>query len=97
MKDKAAFLFSVNEGSKYPIAYPDKCAIVNHGHACVVFGDACVSDLWISNYSNQNSDSCCRAGGHFNLPRAKWRGANARDSSIDGGKGRFRSKEFEVY
>jgi hypothetical protein len=48
--------------------------------------------------SNKNSESYCRANEpSFRLPAAKGLGANARDSSIDGGKGCFRSKEFEVY
>jgi hypothetical protein len=52
----------------------------------------------ISMNSNQNSSSWCRANEPaYMLPAAKGPGANARDSSIDGGRGNFRSKEFEVY
>jgi hypothetical protein len=39
--DKAAFLFSVNEGRKYPITSADRIAIYNYYPFCAAFGIGC--------------------------------------------------------
>ena len=53
-----SFLFSVNEGSKYPITRGGKDAIWCHSGRCAWFGNW---DLVICRDSNTNTDSYCNA------------------------------------
>jgi hypothetical protein len=96
-RDSHSFLFSVNEGSKYPITGRDRDAINCDSGYCPVFGrESC--DLGISSDSNKNTNSGCFANQPcFNLPPAKGEGCEEYSSSINGGKVDFRSKEFEVF
>jgi hypothetical protein len=87
-----SFLFSVNEGSKYPITSGGERAIVCYIDWCAVFG--AYWELVIESDSNTRTDSCCYANGDsFKLPTAK--GSNY--PSINGGEEWFQLKQFEVY
>jgi hypothetical protein len=90
-----SFLFSVNEGSKYPITSGDKTAIQCWSGGCAVFGGSVFSDeLVIKSDSNNNTNSWCAANGSsFNLPAAK----GSQYPSINGGEEHFQLKQFEVY
>jgi hypothetical protein len=95
--DPESFLFSVNEGSKYPITRGDRDAIGCYSYCGAKFGKY-TGDLEIASESNKNSDSRCRANQpSFNLPAAKAKGSDKKSSSINGGKKKFKSKEVEVY
>jgi hypothetical protein len=86
-----SFLFSVNEGSKYPITIGDRTAIVCWGGWCAVFG---WGELRIYSDSNNNTSSNCIANcASFKLPAAK----GSRYPSINGGESNFQLKKFEVY
>jgi hypothetical protein len=83
--DPHSFLFSVNEGSKYPITSGDRWGIICCSGACAVFG-AFGNEIRIYSDSNNNTDSCCRANGDsFELPVAK----GSQYPSINGGKSNF--------
>jgi hypothetical protein len=91
-------MFSVNEGSKYPITGGDRKAIECWDGFCALFGTGGSCDLVIHSDSNINYDSGCYAQEpSFNLPPAKGEGCEKKSSSINGGKVRFKSKEFEVF
>ena len=86
-----SFLFSVNEGSKYPITSGDGKAIECRSDGCAVFGWL---ELGIQSDSNNNTDSYCNANrASFKLPAAKV----SEDPSINGGDHNFQLKQFEVY
>jgi hypothetical protein len=86
-----SFLFSVNEGSKYPITSGGERAISCHSWYCALFG---YGELVIWGDSNNNTGSWCDANGDsFKLPAAK--GSN--HPSINGGEQNFQLKQFEVY
>jgi hypothetical protein len=90
-------MFSVNEGSKYPITGGDRDAINCDRDRCEVFGKG-FCDLVIGSDSNNNSNSGCYTNEpSFNLPPAKGEGCEEFSSSINGGKRNFKSKEFEVF
>jgi hypothetical protein len=90
--DPHSFLFSVNEGSKYPITSGDRTtAIQCWSDYCAVFG---ANELFIYSDSNDNTDSFCKANGDsFKLPADKGK----EDPSINRGEWRFQLKQFEVY
>jgi hypothetical protein len=96
--DPRSFLFSVNEGSKYPVtAGGESNAIRCDSGYCALFGTG-GWDIWISSESNNNTSSGCRAiMPSFKLPAAKGKGCENDSSIINGGKYRFKSKEFEVF
>jgi hypothetical protein len=95
--DPHSFLFSVNEGSKYPITQGDRDAINCDSQCCAVFGKGSC-DLVILSDSNNNTESYCYANSpSFNLPPAKGEGCEMSSSSINGGKKKFTTKEFEVF
>jgi len=58
--DPHSFLFSVNEGSKYPITSGDKEAIRCHKDFCALFG-TCGRELGIYSGSNNQSYNVCYA------------------------------------
>jgi hypothetical protein len=88
-----SFLFSVNEGSKYPITSGDRKAIRCDSDWCAMFGMDGV-ELFIASDSNNNTDSYCNANNpSFKLPAAK----GSYHPSINGGEFRFQLKQFEVY
>ena len=88
-----SFLFSVNEGSKYPITSGDRDAIECNSHWCACFGKN-GNELVIWNDSNTRTDSYCYANGDsFKLPAAK----GSKYPSINGGEYNFQLKQFEVY
>ena len=53
-----SFLFSVNEGTKYPITGGDRESIVCYSGRCAVFGKG-GWELQISTYSNIHNDNFC--------------------------------------
>jgi len=68
-----SFLFSVNEGNKYPITGTDRDAIECVSSFCAVFGSGGVfsGDLAIYSYPNNNTSSFCNANKKsFKLPEA---------------------------
>jgi hypothetical protein len=80
-----SFLFSVNEGSKYPINSGDRVAIECYNGWCARFGEW-GNVLGISSDSNNNTDSYCQANHYsFNLPAAK----GSLYPSINGGDKNF--------
>ena len=86
-----SFLFSVNEGSKYPVTSEDKRAIDCLSDWCAAFG---WNDLVIKSDSNDNTKSWCNANHEsFQLPAAK----GSEYPSINGGEKNFQLKQFEVY
>jgi hypothetical protein len=86
-----SFLFSVNEGSKYPITSGDTRAIECWSGWSAVFGDW---ELRIFSDSNNNTDSYCNATrASFMLPASK----GSQYPSINGGEKNFQLKQFEVY
>jgi hypothetical protein len=86
-----SFLFSVNEGSKYPITSGDETAIRCESGFCAWFGGG---ELVIWSDSNNNNHSNCYANGNgFKLPAAK----GSQYPSINGGENNFQLKQFEVY
>jgi hypothetical protein len=88
-----SFLFSVNEGSKYPITSGDTKAIWCYRDCCAGFGTG-GNELCIWTDSNNNTLSYCNANGaSFNLPAAK----GSKEPSINGGEHSFKLKQFEVY
>jgi hypothetical protein len=67
--DPHSFLFSVNEGSKYPITSGGRDAIRCYGGLCALFGNW---ELGIESESNNNTESYCNANRDtFNLQAAK--------------------------
>jgi hypothetical protein len=65
-----SFLFSVNEGSKYPIAGGDRTAIESNSDYCAIFGTVGI-ELRIWSNSNTNNKSWCYAKkDSFKLPVA---------------------------
>jgi hypothetical protein len=89
--DPHSFLFSVNEGSKYPITSGDRWAIRCLSGYCARFGDG---EIAIASDSNNRTDSYCLANrDSFNLPAAK----GSKYPSINGGEHNFQLKQFEVY
>jgi hypothetical protein len=88
-----SFLFSVNEGSKYPITSGDTEAIQCYSDWCPCFG-AGGNELAILSDSNNNTSSYCEANGaSYKLPAAK----GSKEPSINGGEHNFQLKQFEVY
>jgi hypothetical protein len=88
-----SFLFSVNEGRKYPITSADRGAILCRSGGCAVFGYFGL-ELGINSDSKNNSKSFCTANlPSFKLPAAK----GSKGPSMNGGKEYFQVKEFEVY
>jgi hypothetical protein len=86
-----SFLFSVNEGTKYPISGGDTAAIQSWSGCCAVFGEW---ELAIYSDSNNNTDSYFNANrASFKLPAAK----GSKYPSINGGERYFQLKQFEVY
>jgi hypothetical protein len=86
-----SFLFSVNEGSKYPITSGDATAIECWSGVCARFG---AWELVIASDSTNNTGSWCKANGaSFKLPAAK----GSQYPSINGGEEYFQLKQFEVY
>ena len=74
-----SFLFSVNEGSKYPMTRGGTDAIVCWSSYCAVFGNW---ELLISSDSNSNTGSWCRANfACYKLPAAN----GSRYPSMNGG------------
>jgi hypothetical protein len=64
-------MFSVNEGSKYPITGRDRDAINCDSVYCAVFGTSSHCDLLIYSESNYSAKSACFANQPcFNLPHA---------------------------
>jgi len=89
--DPHSFLFSVNEGSKYPITSGGEDAIRCDSRCCAWFGNW---DLVIDSDSNNNTDSFCYANeDSFKLPAAK----GSKYPSINGGEYKFQLKQFEVF
>jgi hypothetical protein len=89
-----SFLFSVNQGNKYPITGEDKPAIICDRRYCAVFGNC----LAIDSDSNNNTDSLCLANQEcYNLPPASGESNERNSSTINGGKRNFKSLELEVY
>ena len=81
-----SFLFSVNEGSKYPITSGDTTAIRCLSGGCAIFG---CSQLVIASDSNNNTRSWCEANGDsYILPAAK----GSEEPSINGGNHNFKVK-----
>jgi hypothetical protein len=67
-----SFLFSVDEGSKYPITSGKRTAIDCDSRWCARFGTN-GEELAISSDSNKNTDSFWNANDDsFKLPEAKW-------------------------
>jgi hypothetical protein len=92
--DPHSFLFSVNEGSKYPIRSGDTTAIRCHSDLCAMFGKGCWNDLGIFSDSNNITYNFCDANrDSFKLPAAK----GSKYPTINGGDNNFKLKEFEVY
>jgi hypothetical protein len=93
--DPLSFLFSVNEGSKYPITGDDAEAIgCNSGYCAAFGGTGGQRDLVIRSDSNSNSTSYCYANyDSFKLPPAR----GSEGPSINGGENNFQLKQFEVY
>jgi hypothetical protein len=88
-----SFLFSVNEGSKYPITSGDREAIGCYSGVCAVFGTG-GNELCIWSDSNNNTESYCYANrASFKLPPAK----GSEYPSINGGEKNFQLRQFEVY
>jgi hypothetical protein len=92
-----SFLFSVNEGRKYPITSKKREAIGCQASFCALFG---VFELAILSDSNNNTDSWCASnkpsfeyGSSFKLPAAK----GSQYPSMNGGEFSFQLKQFEVY
>ena len=86
-----SFLFSVNEGSKYPITSGGGGAIWCGSGYCAVFGR---DELVIGSNSNNNTYSFCNANlDSFKLPAAQ----GSEYPSINGGEEYFQLKQFEVY
>jgi hypothetical protein len=56
--DPQSFLFSVNEGIKYPITHRDRHAISCWPYYCAMFGEKGL-EFYIVSESNNNSDSHC--------------------------------------
>ena len=82
------FLFSVNEGSKYPITGGDKVAVVYNRDYCAMFGGG---DLVIHSESNKNTHSGCYArSASFMMPGILY-------PLMNGGEEHFQLKQFEVY
>ena len=82
-RDPYSFLFSVNEGSKYPIMSVDTKAIICHSDWSACFG---WSELGIFSASNKNTHSYCYANyASFKLPAAK----GSEYPSITGGEFHF--------
>jgi hypothetical protein len=80
-----SFLFSVNEGSKYPVTSGDTKAIRCHSGYCALFGEK-GDELFISSDSNNNTDSCCVSNrASFKLPADK----GSQYPSINGGEEHF--------
>ena len=95
--DPCSFMFSVNEGSKYPITEKDSQVIECNSNDCVRYGEN-GAELVIYGDSNSNDNSQCLANNpSFKLPPAKGQDCEKGSSSINGGKRTFKSKEFEVY
>jgi hypothetical protein len=87
--DPRSFLFSVNEGAKYPNTGGDSNAIKCDSDYCAMFGTG-GWDMWIKSDSNQNAESGCRASKpSFMLPPAMGEGCESDSSTINGGKYRF--------
>ena len=93
--DPNSFLFSVNEGSKYPITGEDSEAIGCNSGYCAAFGGTGGSrDLVIRSDSKNNTSSYAYANlESFKLPAAK----GSEYPSMNGGKNNFQLKQFEVY
>jgi hypothetical protein len=86
-----SFLFSVNEGSKYPITSGYTNAILCYSGICAVFGEG---ELVICTDSNNNTNSTCNANySSFKLPGAK----GSQYPSINAGEYNFKLRQFEVY
>lgn len=68
--DPAAFLFSVNQNTKYPIKGQNLDAILCSDQNCIMFGAFGKIDMSISSESNTNSSSTCTANTNssFELP-----------------------------
>ena len=94
-----SFLFSVNEGIKYPITSGDNNSILCRSDFCAVFGTGGnFCDLAIFSYSNNNNSSYCKPNRpSYNLPLASGWFSQKDSSSINGGDKNFKIKEFEVY
>jgi hypothetical protein len=87
--DQHSFMFSVNEGSKYPITGGDRLAIGCYSGYCALFG-ANGDEVTIMSDSNINNDSWCKADlPSFKLPVGKGQGFEKDSSSINGGKVNF--------
>jgi hypothetical protein len=88
-----SFLFSVNEGRKYPILFGGTEAIICHSGCCAAFGTG-GNELMIYSHSNSHNDSYFYGNGaSFNLPKAK----GSKHPSMNGGENKFQLKQFEVY
>jgi hypothetical protein len=84
-----SFLFSVNEGSKYPITEGDRDAIGCYSGLCALFG-AGGMELVIYPDSINNTKSWCQANmNSFKLPQATGKDDEKDSSSINGGKFNF--------
>ena len=91
--DPASFLFSVNEGCKYPITGGGRQAIGCSSQQCAQFGAWRLSDMVIWSESNSNTKSWCYAKrASFQLPAARGEECEMDSSSINGGKRNFKSK-----
>jgi hypothetical protein len=90
-RDPHSFLFSLNEGSKYPITSGGRTTITCVSGFCAWFGGA---ELVIASDSNNNTGSYCNANrDSYKLPVAK----GSEGPSINGGERDFQLKQFEVY
>lgn len=95
--DSSSFLFSVNEGNKYPITVDHRKAIECRTGFCALFGTA-GNELVIESESNNGRASYCNPNrDSFNLPKANGWFSEKDSSTINGGSKNFTSKEFEVY
>jgi len=88
-----SFLFSVNEGRKYPNTLGGRDAIRCDFDQCATFGYG-GNELEIDSESNDVGENFCNANGKtFKLPAAGKNGG----PSMNGGEKKFLVKHFEVY
>jgi hypothetical protein len=88
-----SFLFSVNEGTKYPIAGGDRGAIECFKGWCAMFGTSGSCDLVIKSQANTSISFCNANMPSFKLPAAE----GSLNASMNGGENVFLLKKFEVY
>ena len=89
--DPHSFLFSVNEGRKYPITSEGTRGIMCSSGCCAIFGH---EEIVINDDSNDSEYNYCFAyRENFILPSS----IGSQYPSINGGDKSFQPKQFEVY